>query len=55
MFFFFRLLFKTQTCPRCNKTVYVQWGLLFKNGGLLNEERLALALDGLRTLRRQVE
>jgi hypothetical protein len=38
------------------KTVCVQWGFLFKNAGLfLNEERLALALDSLRTLRRQVE
>jgi hypothetical protein len=51
------LLFKTKTRLQTNKTVCVQWGFrVVKHGGLfLNEERLALALDGLRSLRRQVE
>jgi hypothetical protein len=55
-FFYFRQLFKTKTRPQ-TKTVCVQWGFcIAKHGGLfLSEERLALALDGLRSLRRQVE
>jgi hypothetical protein len=52
-FFFSGLLFKTPTRHQTNKTVCVQWGFsIVKHGGL---ERLALALDGLRSLRHQVE